>query len=152
MSDRSFLKNIVLVDLENTLSDSGHRMHLIKSNPTKFQEEFINDLPDNNVINFTNSWYTNNYNIKVIVLSAKREAHRKIAEEWLEKHKVIYSELVMQGNNDKRTPPEYKADFVKENRNRILFAMDDVGKTCAMIAENYIPVLHVKHAWQYKEK
>ena len=152
MTDRSFLKNIILVDLENTLSDSGHRMKWLKTNNKKFNEEFKNDAPDLNIINFTNSFYSSNYNIKIVVLSAKREEYRQMAESWLKNNNVIYDELVMQRDKDKRTPPEYKSDFVKENRNRILFAMDDVGKTCAMIAENYIPVLHVKHAWQYKEK
>lgn len=152
MSDRSFLKNIVLCDLENTLSDSGHRMHLLKTNPTKFQKEFINDSPDTNIIDFVNSWYNNNYNIRIVVLSAKREVHRKDAELWLKKHDVIYDELVMQKDKDKRSPPEYKSDYVKQNRNKILFAIDDVGKTCQMIADNHIPVLNIKHAWQYKEK
>lgn len=139
----SYVKNIVLVDLENTLSNSKHRMHLLKVDSIKFQKEFLNDPPNTNVINFTNSFYNNNYNINITVLSAKKEKYRKDAELWLKKNEVIYDELIMQGDKDKRKPFDFKSDFVKENRNKILLALDDVGKTCAMIADNHIPVLRI---------
>ena len=140
-------KNIILVDLENTLSNSKHRMHLLKKDKEKFQKEFLNDPPNNNVINFTNSLYNNNYDLRIVILSAKKDIYRKDAELWLKKNEVIYDELVMQPERDKRLPFEFKSDFVKQNRTKILFALDDVGKTCSMIAENFIPVLRIEQ-WE----
>lgn len=143
MSDRAYSKNIILVDLENTLSNSSHRMHLLNKDNEKFQKEFLNDPPNENVIDFTNSWFNNNLNIRIVVLSAKRDKYRKDAELWLKKYNVEYSELVMQKDNDKRTPWEFKEDFIKEHRTKIILALDDVGKTCAMIASHFIPVLRI---------
>jgi len=143
MSNRSYVKNIILVDLENTLSNSAHRMHLLNVDNIKFQKEFSNDKPNTNLINFTNSFFNNNYNIIIIVLSAKKEKYRKEAELWLKSNGVIYSKLIMQPDKDKRKPFDFKSDYVKENRTKVLFALDDVGRTCAMIADNFIPVLKI---------
>ena len=143
MKSNKGFKNIILVDLENTLSNSKHRMHLLKKDKEKFQKEFLNDPPNKNVIDFTNSLYNNNYNFRIVVLSAKRDTYKKDAEKWLRDHEVIYDELIMQREKDKRLPFEFKSDFIKENKNNILFALDDVGKTCAMIASHFIPVLKI---------
>ena len=141
---KSYQKNVLLIDLENTLSNSKHRMHLLGKDNEKFQKEFLNDPPNKNVIDFVNSMYNNNYNISVVILSAKKEKYKKDAIKWLEKNNVAYDELIMQPDRDKRLPFQFKSDYVKENRNRILFALDDVGRTCAMIAENRIPVLKIQ--------
>lgn len=142
-----YIKNVILADLENTISNSKHRMHLLKTNKAKFQDEFKNDPPNTNVINFLNSYYNNNYNIQIVILSAKKEQYRSIVEEWLKKYEVIYDELIMQKTNDNRKPSVFKSDYIKENRTRIIMALDDVGETCKMISENHIPVLRIQQ-WE----
>ena len=105
MRNNKGFKNIILVDLENTLSNSKHRMHLLKKDKEKFQKEFLNDPPNKNVIDFTNSLYNNNYNFRIIVLSAKKDTYRKDAEKWLRDHEVIYDELIMQREKGQQQSP-----------------------------------------------
>ena len=147
---KPYQKHVVLCDLENTLSNSKHRMHLLKEGKhDKFQEEFKNDPPNESIINFINDYYNNNYGIRIVILSAKKDKYRKIAELWLKRNGVIYSELIMQSDNDKRLPSQFKSDYVKENRNSIIMALDDVWSVCEMIRSNYIPVIYVQQ-WDKK--
>lgn len=147
MTDRSILKNKILVDLENTLSNSSHRMRFLNKDNERFKKEFVNDPPNQNVINFVNSLHNNNYDICITVISAQKEEYKQDAETWLKKYQVEYAELIMQPDRDKRKPFDFKSEYVKRNRSRFLFALDDVSRTCDMIAENYIPVLKI-----YQEK
>ena len=145
MSNRIFNKTIILCDLENSLSNSNHRLHLKKTNIEKFNNEFINDDIDKDIYDLINIWYNNNINIEIVIISSRREKYIKDAEKWLEDNKVKYSNLIIQSNKDKRTPMQFKTDFVKENRNKIIFAIEDVPKTCEMIKSHYIPVIKVTH-------
>lgn len=145
MSDRIFNKTIILCDLENSLSNSTHRINLQKTNVKKFNEEFKNDPIDKSIFDLINIWYNNNLNVKIIIISSRRNKYKNDAEKWLSDNKVKYDELIIQSDKDKRTPMQFKTDFIKENRNKIIFAIEDVQKTCDMIKSHYVPVVQVKH-------
>ena len=144
MKNRNYLKNILLVDLEGTITDFSHRLKYLKTNKEKFNNEFKNDEPDKDIIDFINSMYNNNYNINIVIISSRREFFRKDSELWLRKNNVIFDELVMQRDKDKRTQIEYKFDYIKENKNKILLAIEDNEKMCSFLKQNFIPVIKAK--------
>lgn len=145
MSNRIFNKTIILCDLENSLSDSSHRNHLQKTNIEKFNNDFVKDPIDKSIFDLISMWYNNNINIKIVIISSRRSKYKNDAEKWLLDNKVEYNELIVQTDKDKRTPMQFKTDFLKENRNKIIFAIEDVPKTCDMIKSHYVPVVQVKH-------
>lgn len=150
MRNKSCLRNVLLVDLENCISDSGHRMKYLKTNKEKFNNEFINDKCDKSISDFINIYYNNSFNLKVVIISSRREIFRKDSEIWLNKNKIVYDELIMQKDNDKKTAVEYKFDFINNNKSRIIMAIEDSINTCKFYKENFIPVIKVKHCWQCK--
>jgi len=135
------MKNIVVVDLEHTLSNAFHRMHLLKTDNKKFNEEFENDMPNDNMIRFIKSLWNEEYYI--VILSAKKSKYRDTCIHWMRRNDINYHELVMQEDNDKRKHFEFKSDYVKDYKEKILMAFDDVGANCAMFESYGIPCLKI---------
>lgn len=135
------MKNIVVVDLEHTLSNAFHRMHLIKEDNEKFNQEFENDKPNSDLIRFINSMW--NKHFYIVILSAKKEKYKDICSKWLKYNSVMYDELIMQDDDDDRKHFEFKSDYADEHKSQILMALDDVGKNCAMFESYKIPTLKI---------
>ena len=145
---------IVIIDLENTLSNPKHRMEILYKSKLKcisdetkislkksFQNEFSNDLVNNNVKKFMDSIYENKYN--VIILTAKLESYKEIVKLWLTRHKIKYHKLVMKDNYF-QSDIEFKREFAIKNIKEIVFAIDDVGENCKMFTEIGIPSLRIE--------
>lgn len=136
----------IIVDLEHTISNAWHRID--KKNTTgmikkKFQLDFVNDRPNENVITFMLQLeMTGN---RVIILSAKEFKYKQDVLNWLILHKVVYSqlELMPDGMGIVKTAEDFKEEFVKNYKHKIDFALDDVGKNCAMFYKNNIPCLRI---------
>lgn len=137
----------IVVDLEHTISNAWHRidkrnstggLHLRKD----FQEEFINDRPNNNVITFMKQLTDNDHHLTI--LSAKKEKYKFDIVNWLRLHKVEYNALVLKPDSCTLSSDEFKEQCIKGFSQKIDFALDDVGKNCAMFARNNIPCLRIE--------
>lgn len=134
----------IIIDLENTLSNSSHRMkHLESSDQVRFQEEFKNDTLNENVKLFMDMWRKNGYDI--VILSAKKDIYLKMVVDWLVKYDVIFTELIMKpATKNGVSDINFKEAYVYQNSQDIMFALDDVGANCKMFAKYNIPCLRVE--------
>jgi len=136
----------VIVDLEHTITNAWHRLDKRTELRLKgtFNKEFRNDRPNENIIMFIRQLMDNdNF---VIILSAKKEEYKFDVSNWLSLHKVPYSQLIMKPNgmSDTITPDEFKEQCLSIIGMKIDFALDDVGRNCAMFAKNNIPCLRIE--------
>lgn len=142
---------LVVVDLENTISNASDRLWLLKYKGTskvlieqydlQFQEGFIDDYINMNVKLFIDSLVKKGY--AVVILTAKLEKYRQMVVEWLLKYKVKYDVLVMK-QDDNISDLEFKEKYIILNKTSIDFALDDVGAVCAMFGEHNIPCLRIE--------
>ncbi len=144
MKNKSCIKNVLLVDLEGSITDFSHRIKYARDNKEKFDKEFVNDKCDNEIVGLSNSFYNNSLNIRIIIISSRREVFRKESEDWLRKNNVIYDELIMQRDKDKRTSFQYKMNYINENKNKIFLAIEDNKEIYEYIKSKLIPVFKVK--------
>jgi len=143
---------IVVVDLENTISDARHRMWLLEYNkvPEKyknkeyikqFQESFVDDDINVNVKMFIDSLSKKGHTI--VILTAKHERYRNMVAEWLRKYEVKFDVLIMKQSASEEDL-EFKRKYIALNRDVISFALDDVGSICAVFGEYGVPCLRIE--------
>ena len=142
---------LVVIDLENTITDASHRIWLLKYEgcsdilkeeyDRQFQEGFLNDALNINVKMFIDSLVKKEHTI--VILTAKHEKYRGMVGEWLRNYCVKFDVLIMK-QNDSEEDLEFKRKYVALNRDVIDFALDDVGAVCAMFAEYNIPCLRIE--------
>lgn len=140
----------VIIDLENTISNSSDRMWLLKyggSSPViqemydkQFQEAFMDDYLNMNVKLFMDTLFLNN---NIIILTAKLEKYRNLVVSWLEHYGVKYDSLIMK-QNEEESDIIFKRKYAALNAGDINFALDDVGANCAMFGEYGIPCLRIE--------
>lgn len=142
----------VVIDLENTISNSSDRMWMLRYNgesqtlnehyKKQFQEAFMDDFVNENVKLFMDSLKGNPDNV-VVILTAKLDKYRDLVEGWLEHYQVKYDVLVMK-SDETMTDLGYKEKYVSLNKENIDFALDDVGAMCAMFGKYNIPCLRIE--------
>ena len=100
-------RKVVVFDIDGTLSDPTHRMHLVNGKKKDY-DIFFNlvhlDDPHYDMIDLTETFDDAFYTI--VLCTGRPERTRKDTEEWLHKHDVKYVELYMRPDGDHR--PDYK--------------------------------------------
>ena len=133
----------IIFDLENTISNSSHRMHLLYNcKHEEFQREFYHDSVNHNIKMFMKSIYNNGY--KIVILTAKSAIYRLMVVKWLEENDICYDELIMKHDLLKCSDSEFKEEYIKRNKQNIMFAYDDVGANCEIFDKYNIPCLRVE--------
>lgn len=115
-------KILYVFDLEGTLSDHTHRLHLLPKTDEKqanskdhyaaFHAEFPKDKVHKHIHGI--------YNVlsdaceDLYILTGMMEKHREMATEWLEEHGCYFDEIIMRGNDDFRPSPEFKLETLKK--------------------------------------
>jgi hypothetical protein len=134
----------VVIDLEHTISNATHRIKNKTEYQFKgtFQEEFANDRPNENVIMFMRQLHEQGHG--VIIITAKTDNYGELVEKWLSLHNVSYSYIIMKPIElESMSAVEFKENALKSINAKIDFALNDVGKECAMFAKNNIPCLRI---------
>lgn len=142
-------KDIVLFDLDGTLADGRHRLHLLPKKDyhltdswTEFNLAAIDDAPLWDNILLCNAMAVVGY--KVIILTGRSDVARDITIAWLHKHTVRFDELIMRKQTDNRKDVQIKEEHLREiGLDRILCAFDDLphvayhmrglGLTCHLV-------------------
>lgn len=124
----STTKGIVIVDLDGTLSDGTHRLHLL---PTKdlhlteswseFNRAAQNDAPIQDTIDIVNALWK--AGMGVVILTGRSDEVKTETILWLDRHKVKYDWLIMRRAEDNR-----KDTVIKEE---VLLAIGLQHITCA---------------------
>lgn len=140
----------VIFDLDGTLADGRHRLHLLPTKDydkteswTEFNLAAVDDLPFRDNIEMCNLFAFGDY-YNVVILTGRSDVARDITEEWLDKHGVQYNELVMRSQADNRKDTVIKEEYLRSiGLENILCCFDDLphvayhlrslGLTCHLV-------------------
>ena len=96
-------KPIVIVDMDGTLADVGHRLHYIrgkgKQDWKKFFSEQRHDLPIKPILKQVCELASNH---EIVIVTGRPEQYFHETQQWLRKYKVPYSRLYMRPAGDHR--------------------------------------------------
>jgi len=118
-------KPAIIVDLDGTLTNYGHRAHLLPDWPAFFQHMgFDPIIPwcETMVRQFHAAGYT------IIILTGRPSSYRKVTEQWLRRYKIPYDLLLMRDADDWRPGAKVKADLYQcciAPHYDVLLALDD---------------------------
>lgn len=141
-------KPIVIFDLDGTLADGRHRLHLLPTKNyhlteswTEFNLAAVDDAPIRDNIALCNALHRQFY---IIILTGRSDVAEKVTRHWLQRHGVLYSELIMRNQTDNRKDVDIKEEYLHSiGLDRILCAFDDLphvayhmrglGLTCHLV-------------------
>lgn len=138
---------IVICDIDGTIADCSHRLHLIKDKPknwNKFHELCIQDKVVENIQEIV--WCLNKFHI-VIYITGRPESSRELTEKWLANHSFPEGDLYMRKDGDYRQDWITKAEHLDKvliDDVKILCALEDRDQVCDMWREKGVTCLQVK--------
>lgn len=106
---------LIVFDIDGTLADLTHRVHLVQTKPTNWPAFFAGvkyDDPIEEVVWINNILHSAGSTI--ILCSGRPESTRIDTELWLDKHKIEFDELYMRADNDHRDDTLVKSDLADE--------------------------------------
>lgn len=122
----------VIFDLDGTLADGTHRLHLLPTvdlhltdSWNEFNRASKDDSPIHSTIEVCNIMVQ--AGLRVIILTGRSDIVRAETEAWLERNFVMYSELVMRPHSDNRKDIIIKEEFLRNQvgLENIVAAWDD---------------------------
>ena len=111
-------KGIVIVDLDGTLSDGTHRLHLL---PTKdlhltetwseFNRAAVHDVPIQDTIDIVNGLWVSGFG--VVILTGRSDEVEQETYFWLDKHRVKFDYMIMRRAEDNRKDTVIKEEVLR---------------------------------------
>lgn len=144
------MKDTYVFDLDGTLSDGRHRLHLLPSkdiaNRTDSWDAFNlaadGDMPILDNIRLMNELYQ--FGKRIIILTGRSDVAKHLTIKWLWEHGCNYNDIIMRPASDHRRDIEFKEEKLKEvGLERIVACFDDLehvakhirklGVTCHLV-------------------
>lgn len=144
------MKDTYIWDLDGTLSDGRHRLHLLPKKDEahltyswdKFNLAAGEDLPFLDNIRHMNDLYQ--FGKRIVILTGRSDVAKHITEKWLWEHGCNFNQLIMRPASDHRRDIEFKEAKLKEiGLERIVACFDDLehvakhirslGVTCHLV-------------------
>lgn len=140
----------VIWDLDGTLADGRHRLHLLPKKDydkteswTEFNLASVDDTPFQNNIDLCNLMAFRDY-YKVIILTGRSDVARSVTEDWLDIYGVNYTELVMRKQSDNRKDTVIKEEYLRsigldniwccfDDLPHIAYHLRSLGLTCHLV-------------------
>lgn len=142
-------KMCYIVDVDNTIADTGHRIHYITNGHKdwdKWHSTAHNDEPINEIVGILDM--ANHAGIKIVLCTGRDEKCRQDTIDWLNKHEIPYDALYMRKLNDRRDDDiikfellekiyedGYEPILVLEDRSRVVRMWRSAGLRCLQVAE-----------------
>src|SRR2546423_3037234 len=139
-------KPIVIVDMDGTLADVGHRLHYIrgKGKPDwkKFFSEQRHDLPIKAILKQVCELAANH---EIVIVTGRPEQYFHETQQCLRKYKVPYSRLFMRPAGDHRPDFLVKKDILKKKigAQRVVMVLEDRPRVCEMYRQAGLKVIEV---------
>ena len=139
-------KPIVIVDMDGTLADVGHRLHYIrgKGKPDwkKFFSEQRHDLPIKAILKQVCDLAGNH---EIVIVTGRPEQYSHETQQWLRKYGVPYSRLYMRPAGDHRLDFLVKKDILKKKigAQRVVMVLEDRPRVCEMYRQAGLKVIEV---------
>jgi len=143
----------VIFDIDGTIADCTHRLHLIESEKKEWEKFFfecVNDKPIKNIITLLQFiWCSHD---EVVFCTSRPERTRKETIDWIESNTGITVEcMLMRADNDRRSDiivkPELlmnagltpdKVAFIVDDRTKVVNRFRELGYTVLQCADgNY---------------
>lgn len=129
-------------DLDGTLADCSHRLHHLER---KDWRAFFAACPDDTLIEHVRTvfWALAANGNRVEIWSGRSDEVRAETEEWLERHDIFPTALLMRTARDHRPDDEVKRDFLRgggapdiifDDRDRVVAMWRDEGIPCFQVA------------------
>jgi predicted secreted acid phosphatase len=147
------MNKVILCDIDGTISDATHRLHLIQTKPKQWKEFFNESTKDpiyEDVHWLVNLFHTNGN--KILFVTARPENERDKTIEWLHNTagmKGKYEKLYMRYPGDYRDDYIVKKDILQDIRNDgydPFLALDDRDGVVNMWREEGIFCFQVRSA------
>jgi hypothetical protein len=144
------IKNIVVVDIDGTITKLGDRLKYLNEKPVNW-DEFYNhcfeDEPVPEIIELVKSLGRDKY--VIVFFTGRRESCSKDTTKWIIEHfgpNWEYSGIYFRTNGDFRNDTEVKPEFMRhidetrvafilEDRNSMVKKWRELGFTCLQVAE-----------------
>lgn len=142
----AFGESEVIVDVDGTLADIGHRLHHIKKEPKDWKSFFsLQHLDTLRTDVFDLVMGHHLQGDRILVVSARPDEYREPTEQWLRECDIPYFALFMRPRGDHRPDEEVKLGilekfFIKE---KIRLVIDDRPRVVRMWRENGLHVIDV---------
>lgn len=147
-------KNVVIFDLDGTLSDPSHRLHFVKGKKKDFDSFYAGvsgDSPKENIIQiyrqFAHSYEYPFDPYEMWIVSGRSDIVRKETEKWLREHGIVYHQLIMRKHGDYTHDATLKRSWLNSGilppKERILCCFDDRQRVVDMWREEGLTCLQV---------
>lgn len=139
------MKEIIIFDLDGTLSLTEHRQHFLTQTPVdwdNFYSACDQDPPNEAIVELNKMLASGSY--KIYILTGRRESVRDKTLEWMERHEISFSELIMRPDGNFKPDEMLKEKWVDEiGPERVLFAVEDRKRVVDMWRRKGITCLQV---------
>lgn len=133
------LQPCIICDIDGTLAYSPQR------SPYDYSMVIL-DKPNRNLMTMIRTMQKNNPSIDLVIFSGRDDDSKKQTEEWLDKHDVKYTKLVMRKTGDKRSDEIVKKEMYDKhvkNKYNVLTVFDDRPRVIRMWKEQGLMVCDV---------
>lgn len=141
----------VICDIDGTLADHSHRLHLVRDKPYNWPEFFRRMREDKPKLEVINTYHCLLAGLpaKGVLVSGRPESSRGATEHWLKINKIHYDELWMRIEGDNRPDEIMKATILQEiyalgyhpylvldDRTKVVEMWRKHGLTCLQVAQH----------------
>tara|TARA_R100000656_G_scaffold117522_2_gene90918 strand:+ start:12706 stop:13146 length:441 start_codon:yes stop_codon:yes gene_type:complete len=141
------MKRIVLCDIDGTLANVVHRLHLV-SGEEKNWEEFNSKSKEDNVkediANILRQLYSDE-ETEISIITAREDKWIEDTKRWLDLNDIPYNNLHMRKAGDRRSDSDVKREIFRKNYKKkdIWFVLEDRVKVVKMWRELELTCLQV---------
>ncbi len=141
------IKDIILFDLDGTLSNGDHRTHHILKSPKDWRSFFAEcdkDKPHKHVIEILNVLDTADYEIWIV--SGRSDEVRDKTIIWLHQNGIVYHKLIMRKKGDYTDDSVLKISWLYNGlipKERVMLAFDDRDRVVEAWRKEGIPCFQV---------
>jgi hypothetical protein len=154
------MKNIILCDLDGTLANIDHRLHLVKDEHPNW-DEFYNscdqDNPNEWCISLLNALHIAKDIQTILIVSARRASLKRKSVRWINRLLPWFdgrSLVLVRPDGNHEEDQELKRRWLHESglKDRVLFVIDDRSKVCSMWREEGLVCLQCADWKEYKNE
>lgn len=132
-------RNVIIFDIDGTLSDCAHRQHFLAGKQKdwkSFFEHAEHDRPIGEIAELLNTLHASR-KFRIILCTGRGEEMRELTEAWLEKNQIPYESLMMRPEKDLRQDATVKKEMLDViGADKVLFAVDDRQQAVDMWRRN----------------
>jgi len=151
---------VVIMDIDGTLANAEHRMHLLPANRCiqrdtaegrlrtdeawrEFLAAAVNDVPNREIVTLNNAMAQH---ALIFVVTGRGEEDREVTQRWLAAAGVEYDRLYMRPAGDRRQDCAVKKEILDTIRGEgfeVIMAVEDRKRVVAMWRANGVRCLQV---------